>query len=88
LAPVISDSSFEQIDQTLSYRFKLFTDLRIALRLNSEEAIKKVKPGVQEPQSVAKELNDIKKALRKYKVSLQDRYLHKEPVMLRVTLTH
>jgi ElaB/YqjD/DUF883 family membrane-anchored ribosome-binding protein len=79
LAPVISDSSFEQIDQTLSYRFKLFTELRIALRLNSEEAIKKVKPGVQEPQSVAKELNDIKKALRKYKVSLQDRYLHKEP---------
>lgn len=79
LAPVISDSSFEQIDQTLSYRFKLFTELRIALRLNSEEAMKKVKPGVQEPQSVAKELNDIKKTLQKYKVSLQDRYLHKEP---------
>jgi len=79
LAPVISDSSFEGIDQILSYRFKLFTELRIALRLNSEEANKKVKPGVQEAQSVARELNDIKKALRKYKVSLQDRYLHKEP---------
>lgn len=78
LAPVISDSSFVRIDQTLSYRFKLFTELRTALRLNSDEALKKVKPGVQEPQSAARELNDIKKALRKYKVSLQRRYLREE----------
>jgi hypothetical protein len=79
LAPVISDSSFVRIDQTLSYRFKLFTELRCALRLNSDDATKKVKPGVQEPQSVEKELNDIKKALRKYKASLQRRYPHKGP---------
>jgi len=78
LAPVISDSSFERIDQILSYRFKLFTELRTALRLNSDEALKKVKPGVQETQSAARELNDIKKALRKYKVSLQCQYLCEE----------
>jgi hypothetical protein len=78
LAPVISDSSFERIDQTLSYRFKLFTELRTALRLNSDEATKKVKPGVQESQSVARELNDIKKALQKYKASLQRRYPRRE----------
>lgn len=74
LTPVISDSSFVRIDQTLSYRFKLFTELRCALRLNSDEATKKVKPGVQEPQSVEKELNDIKKALQKYKASLKRQY--------------
>ncbi len=79
LAPTISDSSFEKIDQILSYRYKLFTELRTALRLNSDEAIKKVKPGVQEPQSVAKELNDIKKALLKYKTSLHRRYPRKAP---------
>jgi hypothetical protein len=72
--PVISDSSFERIDRILSYRFKLFTELRCVLRLNSNEAMKKIKPGVQEPQSVARELNDIKKALGKYKASLQRRY--------------
>ena len=71
LAPFISDSSFERINQTLSYRFKLFTELRTALRLNSDDVEKKVKPGVQEPQSVARELNDIKKTLRQYKASLQ-----------------
>ena len=49
------------------------------MRLNSDEAIKKIKPGVQEPQSVAKELNDIKKALLKYKTSLQRRYPYKAP---------
>ncbi len=74
LAPTVSDSSFEKIDQTLSYRFKLFTELRTALRLNSDEETKKIKPGVQEPQSVAKELNDIKKALLKYKASLRRQY--------------
>jgi hypothetical protein len=74
LAPVISDSSFARIDQTLSYRFKLFTELRFTLRLNSDEAMKKLKPGVQEPQSVVRELNDIKKALQKYEASLQSRY--------------
>lgn len=79
LAPVILDPSFEPIDQTLSYRFKLFAELRTALRLNSNNATKKVKPGVQEPQSVARELNDIEKALRKYKVSLQRQYPRKGP---------
>ena len=74
LAPVISDSSFARIDQTLSYRFKLFTELRCALRLNSDEAMKKVEPGFQKPQSVVRKLNDIKKALQKYWASLQDRY--------------
>lgn len=78
LAPVISDSSFERIDLTLSYRFKLFTELRAALRLNSDDATNKIKPGVQEPQSVARELNDIKEALRKYEASLQDRYPRRE----------
>ncbi len=78
LAPVILDLSFERIAQTLFFRFKLFTELRTALRLNSDNAVKKIKPGVQESQSVARELNDIKKALREYKVSLQLRYLRGE----------
>jgi len=70
LSSVISDSSFVRIEQTLSYQFKLFTELRTALRLNSDKATKKIMPGAQEPQTVARELNDIKKALRKYQVSL------------------
>jgi ElaB/YqjD/DUF883 family membrane-anchored ribosome-binding protein len=70
LSSVISDSSFVRIEQTLSYQFKLFTELRTALRLNSDKATKKIMPGTQEPQTVARELNDIKKALRKYQVSL------------------
>jgi ElaB/YqjD/DUF883 family membrane-anchored ribosome-binding protein len=78
LTPVILDLSFKRIDQNLSFRFKLFTELRTALRLNSDNAVKKIKPGVQESQSVARELNDIKKALREYKVSLQLRYLRGE----------
>jgi len=79
LVPVNSDPSFESIDQTLSCRFKLFMELRTALRLKPDNATKKVTPGVQEPLSVAKELNDIKKALGKYKVSLQRLYRRKEP---------
>jgi len=79
LDSVISDSSFERIHQTLSYRFKLFTELRTALKLNLDDATNKVKPGVQEPQSVARELNDIKKSLRKYKASLQRQYPRRGP---------
>lgn len=71
LYPVFSDSSFEQITQSLSYQFKLFTELRTALRLNPDDATKEVMPGVREPQRIAGELNDIKKALRKYKAELQ-----------------
>ncbi len=78
LTPVISDSSFVGIEKTLSYRFKLFTELRTALRLNSDKVTKKIMPGAQEPQSVAKEFNDIKKALQKYKVSLLRQLPRKE----------
>lgn len=79
LDPVISDSSFESIDQTLSYRFKLFMELRTALRLESNNNTKRVTPGAQEPKSVVKELNDIKKALEKYKSSLRRLYRINEP---------
>ncbi len=79
LAPVILDLSFERIDQKLSCRFELFAELRTALRLNFDDAPHKVKPGVQEPPVVAKELNDIRKSLRKYKSSLKRRYSSKEP---------
>jgi len=79
LAPVVLDPTFELIDQTLSCRFELFTELRTALRLNSDNATQKVKPGVQESQNIAKELNDIKKALRKYKSSLKPQYSRKAP---------
>lgn len=78
LASVISNSSFERIDRTLFYRFKVFTELRTALRLNSDDSRNKVKPGNLEPKCVAKELNDIKKSLRKYKASLQHQHQHKE----------
>jgi len=71
LFPVIFDSSFKRITQSLSCRFKLFTKLRTALRLNPDDATKKIKPGVQEPQKVASDLNNIKKALSKYKSLLK-----------------
>jgi hypothetical protein len=77
LGPVISDLSFERINKHLEYRFKLFTELRTALRLNPGDTTKKVKPGVKESQNVVKELKDIKTALRKYKVLLQRRYKQK-----------
>lgn len=71
LSPVFTDISFNQINQSLSYRFNLFTELRTALRLNPDDATKEVMLGVREPQRVASELNNIKKALRKYKATLQ-----------------
>jgi len=75
LAPVISDLSFIRINKILAYRFELFNELRTALRLNTNKQSEKIKPGIQKPKTIAKELNDIKKALKKYKVSLQRRYL-------------
>ena len=74
LTPVISDLSFEQIDQTLSNQFELFTKLRIALRLDSEDAPQKIKPGVQEPHNGVTKLNDIRKALKQFQILLKREY--------------
>ncbi len=74
LSPMISDPSFEPICQKLSFRFKLFSELRTALRLNSDDAAKKVKPEVQEKWNTAKELDDIEKSLRKYTSALKRQY--------------
>ncbi len=77
--PVISELRFCQVDQILSYRAKLFNELRVVLKLNSNTSGKKLTPGVQEPQQAANELNDIKKSLRNFKASLKRRYPKRGP---------
>ncbi len=62
LAPVISDLSFIRINKILAFRFELFNELRTALRLNTNKQSEKIKPGIQKPKTIAKELNDIKRA--------------------------
>lgn len=76
---VISKPSFRQVDQILSYRVKLFNELRVVLKLNLNESGKKLIPGVQESQQAANELNDIKKSLQKFKASLKRRYPKRGP---------
>lgn len=69
----ILEKKFQKIDQTFSYRLKLFNELRVALRLNIK-GTKKVLPGVQELPENKKKLNNIKNSLQKYKKSLTSRY--------------
>jgi len=90
--PVITDPVFPQIEEILSYRYELFNELRDALRLNME-GTKPLPTGTQHSQQIAKELNDIEKALRNFTASLRRRYPKRGPAenkreAIDIILTH
>jgi len=87
LSPLNCDvPPFDQIAKALNERFKLFTELRTALRLV-------VKPKATNLQPAVQELNDIRKAVEKFEVSLRQRRPERGPAKdmrqaIDIILTH